>query len=119
MVIEGWKWWLRSNAVACIYCVETDFADRRAVGPDVGIEIQAYDECHTVIPVTRIIRRIKSADAGLVCLVSVQSNQFPRAMDLAARFRAAGVQVAVGGFHEQGRLALLPELPADLDASQR
>ena len=41
----------------------------------------------------RIIRRIKAADAGLVCLVGVQSNQFPRAMDLAApvpRSRASG-----------------------------
>ena len=66
---------------------------RRALGPDVAIEINAYDECHTVIPVKRIIRRIKAADAGLVCLVGVQSNQFPRAVDLARavpRRRRAG-----------------------------
>ena len=67
----------------------------------------------------RIIRRIKGADAGLVCLVGVQSNQFPRAMDLAARFREAGIQVAVGGFHVSGCLAMLPELPPDLEAARR
>src|SRR5258707_309323 len=98
-VIQWWRSWIPSNSLACLYGIATDLARRRALGLEVAIDIRAYDECHTVIPVTRIIRRIKNADAGLVCLVGVQSNQFPRAMDLAGRFRAAGVQVAVGGFH--------------------
>jgi hypothetical protein len=117
-VIQWWKSWIPSNSLACLYGIATDLAERRALGPEVAIEIRAYDECHTVIPIRRIIRRIKDADAGLVCLVGVQSNQFPRAMDLAARFRAAGVQVAVGGFHVSGCLAMLPELPPDLVAAR-
>src|SRR6202030_2807336 len=99
--------------------IPMDLADPRALGPEIAIEIRAYDECHTVIPVRRIIRRIKGADTGIVCLVGVQSNQFPRAMDLAARFREAGIQVAVGGFHVSGCLAMLPELPPDLQAACR
>src|ERR1700738_2781369 len=95
-----------------------DLAERRPLGSEVATEIRAYDECHTVIPTRRIIRRIKDADGGLVCLVGVQSNQFPRAMDLAARFRRAGIQVAVGGFHVSGCLAMLPELPPDLEAAK-
>ena len=118
-VIQWWKSWIPSNSLACLYGIATDLAERRALGPDVAIEIRAYDECHTVIPTRSIIRRIRGADAGLVCLVGVQSNQFPRAMDLAARFRAAGIQVAVGGFHVSGCLAMLPELPPDLAAAQR
>jgi hypothetical protein len=47
-------------------------------------------------------------------MVGVQSNQFPRAMDMARRFRAAGIQVAIGGFHVSGCLAMLPDLPGDL-----
>jgi hypothetical protein len=117
-VIQWWKSWIPSNSLACLYGIATDLAERCALGPEVAIEIHAYDECHTVIPIRRIIRRIKDADAGLVCLVGVQSNQFPRAMDLAARFRAAGVQVAVGGFHVSGCLAMLPELPPDLVAAR-
>jgi radical SAM superfamily enzyme YgiQ (UPF0313 family) len=117
-VIQWWKSWIPSNSLACLYGIAGDLGERRALGPDVEIEIRAYDECHTVIPVQRIIRRIKDADAGLVCLVGVQSNQFPRAMDLAARFREAGIQVAVGGFHVSGCLAMLPELPADLEAAR-
>jgi hypothetical protein len=118
-VIQWWKSWIPSNSLACLYGITTDLAQRRVLGPEVAIGIRAYDECHTVIPVRRIIRRIKSADAGLVCLVGVQSNQFPRAMDLAVRFRAAGVQVAVGGFHVSGCLAMLPDLPPDLEAARR
>ena len=49
-----------------------------------------------------------------MCLVGVQSNQFPRALDLARRFRQAGMQVAIGGFHVSGCLAMLPDLPAEL-----
>jgi hypothetical protein len=117
-VIQWWKSWIPSNSLACLYGIATDLAQRRVLGPEVAIEIYAYDECHTVIPIRRIIRRIKDADAGLVCLVGVQSNQFPRAMDLAARFREAGIQVAVGGFHISGCLAMLPELPPDLEAAK-
>jgi radical SAM superfamily enzyme YgiQ (UPF0313 family) len=118
-VIQWWKSWIPSNSLACLYGIATDIAQRRALGPDVSVEIHAYDECHTVIPIRRITRRIKAADAGLVCLVGVQSNQFPRAMDLAARFRAAGIAVAVGGFHVSGCLAMLPRLPADLERARQ
>jgi radical SAM superfamily enzyme YgiQ (UPF0313 family) len=118
-VIQWWKSWIPSNSLASLYGIATDIAARHALGSDVMIEIRAYDECHTVIPIRRIIRRIKRADAGLVCLVGVQSNQFPRAMDMAAEFRSAGIAVAIGGFHVSGLLAMLPELPPDLEAAQR
>jgi radical SAM superfamily enzyme YgiQ (UPF0313 family) len=117
-VIQWWKSWIPSNSLACLYGIATDIAARRVLGPDVAVEIHAYDECHTVIPIRSIIRRIKAADAGLVCLVGVQSNQFPRAMDLAARLREAGVAVAVGGFHVSGCLAMLPDLPPDLEQAR-
>ena len=117
-VIQWWKSWIPSNSLASLYGIATDIADRHALGPDVALELRAYDECHTVIPIGHIIRRIKAADAGLVCLVGVQSNQFPRAMDLAAPFRAAGIAVAVGGFHVSGCLAMLPRLPPDLEAAR-
>lgn len=65
-VIQWWKSWIPSNSLACLFGIATELAARRAFGPDIAIEIGAYDECHTVIPVGRIVRRIKSADAGLV-----------------------------------------------------
>ena len=117
-VIQWLRSWIPSNSLACLYALTEDVAARRALGADVAVEIHAYDECHTVIPVKRIIHRIKVADGGLVCLVGVQSNQFPRAVDLAAQFRVAGVQVAIGGFHVSGCLAMLPELPPDIAAAR-
>jgi len=38
-----------------------DLAERRALGSEVAIEIRAYDECHTVLPIRGSIRRIKDA----------------------------------------------------------
>jgi hypothetical protein len=113
-VIQWLRSWIPSNSLACLYAITQDIAARRGLGADVTIETHAYDECHTVIPIRRIIRRIRAADGGLVCLVGVQSNQFPRAMDLARQLRRAGIQVAVGGFHVSGCLAMLPELPRDI-----
>jgi radical SAM superfamily enzyme YgiQ (UPF0313 family) len=117
-VVQWMRSWIPSNSLACLYAIAQDVAARRVLGDDVAIDIHAYDECHTVIPIKRIIRRIRAADGGLVCLVGVQSNQFPRAIDIAAQFRAAGIQVAVGGFHVSGCLAMLPELPPDIAAAQ-
>ncbi|HUI14664.1 MAG TPA: radical SAM protein, partial [Xanthobacteraceae bacterium] len=117
-VIQWMKSWIPSNSLACVYGIALDAAERRMLGPDVAIELNAYDECHTVIPIKRIINRIKSADGGIVCLVGVQSNQFPRAVDIATQFRAAGINVAIGGFHVSGCLAMLPELPPDIAAAR-
>ena len=113
-VIQWWRAWIPSNSLSSVYGISRDIAERRLLGDDVEVVVDACDETDTVLPVRRIARRIRAAGNGLVCLVGVQSNQFPRAVDIARQFRAEGVQVAIGGFHVSGCLAMLPELPADL-----
>jgi hypothetical protein len=115
-VIQWAKSWVPSNSLACLYAIAQDAAAQKVLGAGVEIEIDAYDECHTVIPIKKITRRIKAAGGGLVCLVGVQSNQFPRAMAIAEQLRAQGIAVAAGGFHISGCLSMLPELPADIRA---
>src|SRR5580704_12251667 len=66
------------------------------------------------INVNRIVRDIRAAGAGFVGLVGVQSNQYPRAIDLGRKFRAAGIPVVIGGFHVSGCLSMLKDMPADL-----
>jgi radical SAM superfamily enzyme YgiQ (UPF0313 family) len=115
--------WLRavipSNSLACVYALAHAAAERRVLGDRVDVVVNAYDESSTVIPVHKIIRRIRGAGGrGLVLLAGVQSNQFPRAADLGREFRAAAVPVAVGGFHVSGCLAMLPELTPELRALQ-
>lgn len=104
-----------SNSLAALYGIAKDCAERRVLGSDVEIRIDVCDEIATRIDVTAIIRRLRGTGGhGMVGFVGVQSNQFPRAVDLARQFRSEGVQVCIGGFHVSGCLAMLPDIPADL-----
>jgi radical SAM superfamily enzyme YgiQ (UPF0313 family) len=114
-VIQWAKAWIPSNSLSCLYGILQDVIAGEELGPGVEIVVEAYDETNTVLPLKQITRRLSEPGArGLVCLVGVQSNQFPRAMDIARPLRAAGIQVAIGGFHPSGCIAMLNELPADL-----
>ena len=97
-----------------LYGLTRDCAQRRVLGPDVDIEYSGYDEPNTVIPFDKVMAEMKRADGALLCIVGVQSNQFPRAMHIARRFRAAGIAVAIGGFHVSGCLAMLKNIPVDI-----
>ncbi len=113
-VIQWARSIMPSNSLACLYGLAGDCAERRVLGPDVDFEIEAIDETNTRVRPHRIARSIAAADGGMVGLVGVQSNQFPRAVDIARPLRQAGIPVAIGGFHVSGCLAMLPELPADI-----
>jgi len=118
-VIQWWRSAVPSNTLAVLYGLARDMTDREVLGKDVEIVTGAFDETNTRIPIKKIIKQLKSADAGgFVGFVGVQSNQFPRAMDMATRFREAGIQVCIGGFHVSGCLAMLPRLPDDLQKAQ-
>jgi radical SAM superfamily enzyme YgiQ (UPF0313 family) len=111
--------WARSsipaNTLATLNGLALDCAERRVLGEDVEIRVTAWDETNTRIRPDRIVRQIrKSGGCGLVALVGVQSNQFPRAVDIARRLCAARIPVCIGGFHVSGCIAMLPELPAEL-----
>jgi len=117
-VIQWWRAWIPSNTLSSVYGLMLDAVNRRVLGEDVDIDLEVYDETNIVVPIKQICRRIKAADGhGIVCLVGVQSNQFPRAIDIARQFRAADVQVAIGGFHVSGCISMLSKLPADLKAA--
>src|SRR5688572_5053935 len=83
-----------SNSLAAVYGLIMDCADRNVL--DIPIVCDAIDETNTKVDVKGIIARIQAAGCGFVGLIGVQSNQFPRAMDLARRFRAADVPVVIG-----------------------
>ena len=120
-VIQWWKAWIPSNSLAALYGLALDIEDRKVLGPEVAVEIDAYDEMNIVIPFKKIIARHRAAarghapgTGGLVCLVGVQSNQYPRALEIARQFRDAGLQVAIGGFHVSGCISMLPGLHESL-----
>ena len=115
-VIQWWRGSVPSNSLSDPVRPGARTRARAACSDrDVQIDIEVRDETTEVLPLHRIIRRFqRNGLNGLVCLVGVQTNQFPRAMDIARKLRRAGIQVAIGGFHVSGCLAMLPELPPDL-----
>jgi hypothetical protein len=115
--------WVRSaipsNTLACLNGLAEDARARQVLGPDVDIRLHTYDETNRRVRPDRIIQMIaQEGGRALIGLVGVQSNQFPRAVDLARQFMAAGLPVCIGGFHVSGCIAMLPELPADIREAQ-
>ena len=114
--------WMRSpipsNSLASLYGLAKDCAERHILGDDVDIDIHAFDETNARIRPARLASMIEAAGAGMVMLTGVQSNQFPRALDLAKPLRERGIQVGVGGFHVSGVLAMLGGKDADLDRAK-
>jgi radical SAM superfamily enzyme YgiQ (UPF0313 family) len=108
-VIRWWRGGLPSNSLACLYGIALECRERQVLSADFDIDIEAIDETNWKVRVEDLTRSIKAADAGMVMLVGVQSNQFPRSLDIAKQFRSRGIQVAIGGFHVSGTLSMLPE----------
>src|SRR5258708_4728932 len=107
-VIRWWRALIPSNSLAAVYAIAADCAQQQVLGPDVTIDIEAIDETNTRVDVASLVARLRRhRNFGLVALVGVQTNQYPRALDIASPFRAAGIAVAIGGFHVSGCLAML------------
>ena len=108
--------WLRSaipsNTLAVMNGLALECKQRRLLG-DVEIEISSVDETNSRVHPHRIARRLRGK-RGMVALVGVQSNQYPRALDMARILRAEGIPVCLGGFHVSGCLAMLPDLTPEL-----
>ena len=115
--------WLRSaipsNTLAALNGLALEAQRREVLGSGVEIRLHTYDETNRRVRPDRIIREIrKEGGRALVGLVGVQSNQVPRAVDLARPFLAAGIAVCMGGFHVSGCMAMLPEMPQELVDAQ-
>lgn len=115
-VIRWWRSMIPSNSLAAVYGIAGDCAAREVLGPGVAIDITAIDESNTRIDIPKLLRRFEqNGNFGLIALVGVQSNQYPRALDIARPFRKAGLPVMMGGFHVSGCLSMLDGKAVDLD----
>lgn len=116
-VIQWFRSTMPSNSLAAVSAIAQGAAERQVLGPDVEIVLTCIDETNSRVRTKDIIERFARADNfGFVGLVGVQSNEFPRAMDIAKPLRSAGIDVVIGGFHVSGCLAMLPTIPDDLAA---
>jgi hypothetical protein len=115
--------WRRSyipaNSLASLNGIAEDCRDRKVLGNAVDLRILAIDETNHRVRPDRLIAMIRRDNArALIGLVGVQSNQFPRAVDMARPFLDAGIPVCLGGFHASGSLAMLEGTPPEIAAAQ-
>ncbi len=117
-VIQWFRSAVPSNSLAVMHGLCSIAAPARCSVPMSKSTLRSMDEDNTRIRIPRLVHEL-TGRPGLVVLVGVQSNQFPRAMDIARPLRAVGVQVCMGGFHVSGSISMLggvtPELQQAID----
>jgi len=118
-VIRFWKGVLPSNTLNVLHGLTEDIKTRRVFGT-LPIDVTTFDETAEKVPTAKIISWSKAPNVKLlVCLVGVQTNQFPRAMDMAKIFRAEGITVIMGGFHTSGTINMLSDQEPDIQELYR
>ncbi len=114
-VVRHWRGVLPSNTLACLAGLTEDLAKQKKLGESVKVKIHVLDEAVDRVPVEKICRSQRNSETKtIVCMVGVQTNQFPRACDLARSFRKAGLTVMIGGFHVSGYLSMLGSIPPEI-----
>jgi len=85
---------------------------------DVIIEVRILDESATVIRSKRELTWLRQAERCALFLAGVQTNQYPRAVDLARPFIAENIPILLGGFHVSGVVAMTPDWQQGLQAAR-
>ncbi|MCC6396800.1 MAG: radical SAM protein [Bacteroidetes bacterium] len=84
---------------------------------DLPVKVRLIDEAIQRVPVKDIIKRSRVPGVkSMVMIVGAQTNQYPRAQDIASWFLPHKIPVLIGGFHVSGMLAMVG-LTADLRAA--
>jgi radical SAM superfamily enzyme YgiQ (UPF0313 family) len=107
-VVRHWRGTLPSNTLSCLNGLTRDAVASGALG-SLDVDIRTFDEAVDRVDPARLGRKLRRRGTKvLVALVGVQTNQFPRAQDLARQFKAQGFDVMIGGFHVSGSVAMAP-----------
>lgn len=118
-VIRFWKGVLPSNTLSVLRGLTEDVVNRGVLG-DIAVQLDTFDEVAQKVPVKRIIKWSRQPGTKLVvCLVAVQTPQFPRALDFGKQFRAHGIDVIIGGFHTSGTINILGDQEPDIQELYR
>lgn len=104
---------LPSNTLGCLLTLTQQALLDGRLGT-MNLQIRLIDEMVMRIPLKKMARLRQKGYKVIACLVGVQSNQFPRAADLAKEFRRHQLAVLIGGFHVSGILASGLPIPGDI-----
>ncbi len=98
---------IRSNTLTQMGTLVRDL-EKESFFHNITLNIRKIDEAIEWIPVKDIVKRSKVPGVkSIVMLVGVQTNQYPRALDIASQFLPYGIPVLIGGFHVSGMLAMI------------
>ena len=112
-VVRHWRGTMPSNTLSCLNGLTEDAVASGALG-SIDVRVYAFDEAVDRIDPRRLGRRLRRRGTKvLVALAGVQTNQFPRAQDLARQFKAEGFDVMIGGFHVSGSVAMAHGIPPE------
>jgi radical SAM superfamily enzyme YgiQ (UPF0313 family) len=112
-VVRHWRGTLPSNTLSCLHSL-TEAAVRSGAFGGVEVRVEAIDEIVSRVDPAALARRFRRDGTKVVVgLVGVQTNQIPRAQDLARQFRTEGLDVIIGGFHVSGAMAMSPAPPPE------
>ncbi len=118
-VIRFWKAVLPSNTLSVLQGLTEDIKRRRVFG-DITIQVDTFDEVAEKVPVAQIVKWDRHPSTKLVvCLVGVQTPQFPRALEMGKQFRKYGIDVMMGGFHTSGTINMLGDQGPDIQELYR
>jgi radical SAM superfamily enzyme YgiQ (UPF0313 family) len=116
-IVRHWRGTLPSNTLSCLNSLTEDVVQQGVLG-DLDVRVEVIDEVVSRVDPPRLARRHRRHDAKVVVgLVGVQTNQFPRAQDLARQFVAEGCAVIIGGFHVSGAVAMARAMPPECQAA--
>src|SRR6476619_3521295 len=89
-VIRWHRSMIPSNSLASVFAIASEAAEREVLGADTPIDIVCIDETNTRVDIPKLLAQFRAnGNLGMLGLIGVQSNQFPRAMDIARPFREA------------------------------
>jgi radical SAM superfamily enzyme YgiQ (UPF0313 family) len=112
-VVRHWRGTLPSNTLSCLNSLTEDVARSGELGR-VDVRVEVIDEIVSRVNPRLLGRRHRRDGTKVVVgLAGVQTNQFPRAQDLAREFKAEGFAVIIGGFHVSGAMAMSPTTPPE------
>src|ERR1035437_1830277 len=112
-IIRHFRGTLPSNTLSCLNGL-TEAAIRQGALGSVEVRVELIDEIVSRVDPRRLARKYRRPGTKIVVgLVGVQTNQFPRAQDLARQCKAEGFDVMIGGFHVSGAIPMSPAMPPE------
>ena len=116
-VVRHWRGVLPSNTLACLAGLTEEVMEQKRLGESLEVKVHLLDEAVDYIPVKKICKSQRGSDTKtIVCLGGSADEPVSAGERSGAGIPARGIDGMIGGFHVSGYLALLKDIPADIQS---